>query len=337
MIPIQPIILCGGSGTRLWPISTPYMPKQFIPLGNEGSSHSTNLLEQTLSRIKTIMKQLKSQGQIVLEPLLIMHKNHGEYYTGNNVIYEEYANDTAVAVARACNYLKNNLNNDLNNIKDMIMIVFPADHYIHQVDNFCQDIVAGINQVTDNNIVLYGIKPTYNETKYGYIIPTANGIKFHEKPSSVLANQLITVGALWNSGIFAARLSIVINSLNISSMNIWDWVHTSKEGKAASFDVAVLQEHKHIYAQISNDWEWSDVGSFDSFICIPNIIKEMNNNDNVVVHSSTNVQVLNRSPGNVVIIGCQDLLIVRNGDDLLIMSNKTDNNNQLKEIASKLY
>lgn len=326
---IQPVILCGGSGTRLWPFSTPKIPKQFISLGKRGT-----LLEETIRRLSLVMD--KSVGYETFAPLLIMHHTHRLppelSMHESNVVYEEYANDTAVAVAKSVLEIQKR-HKELDN---MIMIVLPADHYIYNIDAFVKDITDGITHVTENNIVLFGIDPTGPETKYGYIIPSKPKITFREKPDATLALDLIDQNALWNSGIFAANVNVVLKSLNMSRYNIMDWIHHPRNGKAQSFDVAVLQEHDDIYAHHCDGWRWSDVGTWESFMEIPEIKNEMVDYQISNVTECTDVNVLNRSPNNIVIIGCSHLTVVANGQDLLIMSNKGDYNNQLKEIATRV-
>lgn len=216
------------------------------------------------------------------------------------------------------------------------MLVLPADHYIYNVDAFVNDIIDGITNVTQDNIVLYGIDPTSPETKYGYIIPSIDGVKFREKPNVSLALELLNQGALWNSGLFAANTDLVLKCLQNSNYNIMDWIQKPKEGKAPSFDVAVLQEYHNIYAHHCSGWRWSDVGTWDAFTEIPEIKEEMKEGSNVVMSGCNNIDILKRSPGNIVIIGCNDLLVVTNGPDTLIMPNKGDYNNQLKDIATRI-
>lgn len=343
VIKIQPVILCGGSGTRLWPISTSKIPKQFISLGTRGT-----LLEETIRRVTLIGKQcsknlysseedgvFQKKEYIICDPLLLMHQSHklpSELSMHEpNVIYEEYANDTAVAVAKAAIEIKKRYNDE-----SIIMLVLPADHYIYNVDAFVSDIIDGITNVTFDNIVLYGIDPIAPETKYGYIIPMSDGVKFREKPNSSLALELINQGALWNSGLFAANTDLVLKCLTKSNYNIMDSVSNPREGKAPSFDIAVLQEYNNIYAHHCSGWRWSDVGTWDAFTDIPEIKDEMKESSNIVMAECNDVNILKRSPGNIVIIGCSDLLVVTNGPDILIIPNKGDYNNQLKDIATRI-
>jgi len=213
-------------------------------------------------------------------------------------------------------------------------LVLPADHYIHNVEAFVRDITTGIDSVNDTNIVLYGIDPTGPETKYGYIIPAPDGIRFHEKPDSDRAMKLINDGALWNSGIFAADVDVVLESLNRT--NIFDWVENPRRGKASSFDVAVLQEHKNIFAIHCSGWKWSDVGTWESFVDIPPVKEEMDRMEKVITKNCDNISVVNKGMGNIVLIGCKDLLVVNVDGNILIMPNKGDHNNSLKEIATRL-
>jgi mannose-1-phosphate guanylyltransferase len=327
---IQPIILCGGSGTRLWPLSTSKIPKQFISLGERGT-----LLEETIRRVSLVMKKCQEYNYKTFEPILIMNHTHrlppelSKYES--NVIYEDYANDTAVAVTRAAFEIKKRHNNT-----SVIMLVLPADHYIYNIDAFVRDITDGITHITNDNIVLYGIDPIGPETKYGYIIPSSTGVKFREKPNVSLALELINQNALWNSGIFAAHTDLVLQCIISSKYNIMEWILNPHDGKAPSFDIVVLQEYPNIYAHHCPGWKWSDVGTWDAFTDIPEIKQEMNDSSNIIMSECQNINILNRSQGNVVLIGCQDLFVVVNSSDILIMSNKGDYNNHLKDIATRL-
>ena len=319
---IQPIILCGGSGTRLWPLSTSKIPKQFINLGEKGT-----LLEETIRRINILMTSFTNFD--FFDPILIMHKNHVLPFEYKNVFYEEYSNDTAIAVFNASIYIKN-----LHEDENIIIICFPADHYIDNVDFFINDVKKGIESVNDENIVLFGINPTSPESKYGYIIPTSSGLKFKEKPDKDLAIRLIKQGASWNSGIFAATNNLILSCLQKSKYNLLDWINFPREGKAPSFDVAILQEHPHLLSHLCLNWGWSDVGSWSEFIEIPEIKKNLN--ESSYLSKSNNINIVNRGSGNIVVIGCSDLTIVRNGNDILVLNNKLDYNNELKLIATNL-
>jgi len=331
---IQPVIMAGGSGVRLWPVSTVDTPKQLISLGDKGT-----LLEETVKRILMITEKCEEMNYSIYPPLFVMHESHKlpdilSIYE-DNVIYEGYANDTAVAIAKAAIEINNRYGDE-----KIIILAMPADHYIYNVDVFVKDIVDGISHVTYNNIVLYGITPSAPETKYGYIIPGDN-ITFKEKPTVDVAIELLNKNALWNSGIFAANTDVILDCIYKSPYNIINWINIPRAGKAPSFDVAVLQEYSNIYAHHCTGWRWSDIGTWDSFIDTPEIKHEMEKQKGVVMVNCSDINVLKRpknSPGKIVIIGCSDLFIVSNSDNILIMSNNsmkhTDYNSILKELLT---
>ncbi len=316
----QPIIACGGHSLRLFPLSST-TPKPFLRIGAKGT-----LLEQTLERISGIDNCLK--------PLLIMNKSHklpDELSSWESqVIYEEYANDTAVAVSKSVMAVKQKYPD-----QQIYIIVLPADHYLYNIDAFVTDINSGLTHITDDNIILYGIDPIAPETKYGYILNNDSGITFKEKPNRDYASELIRQGALWNSGIFAANVDLIYKLVSESSYNIMDWVKNPREGKAPSFDVAILQEYNNLFVHHCINWEWSDVGTWDEFINVPEIKEEMLQLSNVKMSECHNVDVLNRGSGNIILIGCNDLLVVANGSDILIMSNTKDYSADLKFLVSK--
>ena len=324
---IVPVILCGGSGTRLWPLSTNTLPKQFISINSSGST----LLEDTINRLSCFD----------CDPFLVLSRNHplpnsllASY--GNRIIYEDNSNDTAVAVLRAVLQIKRVLYGE-----EIILLVVPSDHYIGNQEYFVNDMKRGIEKVDDDNIVLFGIQPNGPETKYGYIIPNREKIIFKEKPSIDKAIEFLHQGAMWNSGIFAANIDTIITAMSRSSYNIYDWIYNPREGKAPSFDVAILQEYNNIYAYKCSNWNWSDVGTWDAFMRIPEIIQEreldLDTGKTIIadVPSSNNVKILNRSNGTVVVIGCDDITIINTGNNTLVMSNKS-NTDILKNIATLL-
>ena len=272
-------------------------PNNSFIIPNKGT-----LLEQTLDRI-TLIRNASSKYQIS-DPILIMHKSHtlpsNIIIPESNIVFEAYANDTAVAVAKAC------LEVEARYTDDVIIIVFPSDHYIYNVDNFIRDILAGIEHVTNNNIVLYGLTPNNPDPKYGYITTSETGVIFNEKPSIKLAKELLEKGALWNSGMFVGMNNLVLKCLHESKYNIMDFVINPKEGKAPSFDIAVLQEYTDIYAHPCSGWRWSDVGTWSSFLEIPEIKSEMDNS--AIVSKCENVSVLNRNGSRIVVLGCRKFI-----------------------------
>ena len=303
---IQPVVLCGGNGTRLWPVSTPDHPKQLITLG------SKTLLQRTLDRIEMIRDKTTYLFQ---DPILVSTQDHPGYRT----IKEPFTNDTAVALLRLALEVKDNV----------YFLIFPADHYIFHEEAFVHDIIQGLSKVTLDNIVLYGLSPTSPESKYGYIIPSPERIAFKEKPDKETAQQYIATGALWNSGIVLIHRKVLYESLH----HLCSWILHPHPGKGPSFDVTVLQEYPNLTLQTCQGWAWSDVGTWESFIVLPEIMDEIKDNESTVTEKCENVTVLNRSHGKVIVIGCDDLLVIRNEHDTLIVNCKMDYNSLLKSLS----
>jgi mannose-1-phosphate guanylyltransferase len=325
---IQPVILCGGFGTRLWPLSTPNIPKQFISLGTKGT-----FLDQTLQRISAI--------NICKESLLIMHEDHKvvektDNINKDNIIYEKYSNDTAVAVARVVDHLNSSETND-----ETLLLFLPADHYIGNTNNFINDILEGSQHIDNDNIVLFGLNPTNVETKYGYILSTENKLLFREKPDYDTAKKLIDQGAMWNSGIFLTKLKTLNKLFSNCKYDIQDWIINERSGKAPSFDVAILQEHDKLYCQPCDNWNWDDIGTWNSFLQLPDIKQELLCNKISQCLDCNNVSILNRTEMPVLAIGCDNISIINTPSGLLILSNKKENcdshNNILKNFSTKLY
>lgn len=310
---LQPVILCGGSGTRLWPLSTSNVPKQLIPVSNK------TFLERTIERVLLINEKCK-YVYTVQDPILVINKKQKlpENLNKYPVILEDYANDTGVAVAKAVLFIRQLY------AEDVIMLCLPADHYIFNINAFTQDLLNGVKKVDTFNIVLFGIQPSYPETGYGYIIPHEDGISFKEKPDVNTALNLIQKNALWNSGIFAANIDLLLDKFKTTE--IMDWIDNPREGKAPSFDVCVLQQHGYLTSCFCSNWGWSDVGTWNSFLKIPEITVETQN-------ISGNVTILNRANKNIVTLGCRDLIIVTHEDNILIMDKNGDYNSDLKKIA----
>lgn len=311
--------MCGGSGSRLYPLSTKNIPKQFITIGEKGT-----LLEETLRRVELIKDLYIKNNYIVYDPLLIMNKNHAlpedlKKYKFN-ILYEEYANDTAIAILRTAIYAQ--FDPDVN------LLILPADHYINHVEQFSQDIVEGTKLLTTNNIVLYGITPTSPATQYGYILDENNQITFKEKPCLEDAMALLEQHAVWNAGIFLAYAQLLYSLLT----PMMDWVTHPKPGRAVSFDVAVLQQFKNIKLSKSGDWGWSDVGSWKTLTEIKEIQQDLYH---YISDECQNVKIINKTNNKIITIGCQDLYIVAHDDNILIMSTQEDYNNNLKNIVQK--
>ena len=268
---IRPVILCGGSGTRLWPKQTKHQAKQFIDFGG------WTLIQKTLDRIKnpifdypiisTNLKYLKQVRQH-------LKKNKVKKY---KIILEPAKKNTAPAI------LASTLIKDIPN--EQPLIFFPADHLIENITSFNKSIIRNKNNLNDQNIFIFGIKPTNPSSEYGYFLTkkikkNINKVtKFIEKPNKLKAKQIIKKKGYWNSGMFFLRKDSIINNFikyQIKTYrNCLNAVNKAKlknntyylnkalfiKSVEKSFDYAILEKAKEINA-IKLDISWSDLGSW---------------------------------------------------------------------------
>ena len=268
---IRPVILCGGSGTRLWPKQTKHQAKQFIDFGG------WTLIQKTLDRIKnpifdypiisTNLKYLKQVRQH-------LKKNKVKKY---KIVLEPAKKNTAPAI------LASALIKDIPN--EQPLIFFPADHLIENITSFNKSIIRNKNNLNDQNIFIFGIKPTNPSSEYGYFLTkkikkNINKVtKFIEKPNKLKAKQVIKKKGYWNSGIFFLRKDSIINNFikyQIKTYrNCLNAVNKAKlknntyylnkalfiKSVEKSFDYAILEKAKEINA-IKLDISWSDLGSW---------------------------------------------------------------------------
>jgi mannose-1-phosphate guanylyltransferase/mannose-6-phosphate isomerase len=277
---IVPVILAGGFGTRLWPISSRQVPKQFANLvGNQ------TLFQYTLSRLNGL-------SQLSL-PIIVCNENHCDLVDkqlaniGINeaeLIFEPFGRNTAPAIAIAAFRL-------LAQNSDALMLILPADHVINNIDKFHEAILLAKNYAERNFLVCFGVEPDRPETGYGYI-EVGNEIagariynisKFKEKPNLELAKKYISTGKYyWNSGMFMFRASIYLQELKQNHPDIYvicqDIVEHSEESHnkifkidaekfnncpSISIDYAVMEKTKKALVVPFNAG-WSDLGSWRS-------------------------------------------------------------------------
>lgn len=336
------VILCGGHGTRLWPISNNNMPKQFsIDVANP------NLFTQTINRLeRDYNNYLLVTNSNYLSHVLstITTKNHSKF----DIMLEPTGRNTAPAVSCATEYI-------LQQYGDQLILVLPSDHLIKNVDAFKQAIDQVKDYVLQHNVILtFGVTPTQADTKYGYIkkshiVDNQAGIyevqSFHEKPDLHTAKEYLkTQNYLWNAGIFLFKASTYVNTLDI--VNTKMYTHTKeilnditveqnpdypniqaftlpekfKDFENTSIDYAVLEKAKNIVVK-EIDMGWSDMGSWEAIYS--HVDSDPNNN--ILIGNSYSKDINNtyiKSDGKpIVALGVQDLVVV-DTDDLILISHK---------------
>ena len=268
---IKPVIMCGGAGTRLWPQSKNSLPKQFINFGG------WTLFEKTLQRIKSstfdypIISTNLAYVNLVRKYLLKCKIKKFK------IVLEPSKKNTAPAI------LSSVLLKEIP--YDQSMIFFSADHLIEKIDRFNKSIISNKKYLNDNNIFIFGIKPTSPTSEYGYFLTkkisrNINKVdRFIEKPNILKAKKIIKKNGYWNSGMFFARKDSIVNNFKkhqpqifklctdaVNKSTIYKNVyhlnkHSFNKLKEKSFDYAILEKSKNING-IKLNIPWSDLGSW---------------------------------------------------------------------------
>lgn len=330
------VILAGGSGSRLWPLSRELYPKQLLNFCTEES-----LLQSTFKRLN---KFIPSRNIISVTNT----KHHSnvkmqlEEIDKNSIILSEpLSKNTAPAIALSIKYIIENTQ------ADETVLVVPSDLLIEQDENFIKTIEEAYQFVNDGRIVTFGIKPTYPETGFGYICSN-NGIvsNFAEKPDRLTAEKYLQDGNYyWNSGIFMFKVSTIIKEFEhtcpqisqiIRNINCSDKTISFAEFEKMpniSFDYAVMEKSQNI-AMIELKSDWKDLGSWKS---IYDVSPKDNNNNVFVGHvldkDSKNSFVYSSSK-LVATIGLEDTVIVETEDAILAC--KKDKTQDVKQIFETL-
>ena len=329
------IILCGGNGTRLWPVSRTLMPKQFVKLFGEKS-----LFQLTVERNAKVCS-----SQFIVS-------NTDQYFLAsdqlaelcelnNNYLLEPIGRNTAPAIALSCMAL---------DYEDMVLVT-PSDHLIKNEDEYHKVLKQAKKLAQDGFLVTFGIVPTFAEVGFGYIEANGTDVKaFHEKPDLETATKYLEQGNYyWNSGMFCFQAGVFLDELKKHSPSIYAtcfeaYNNASKkeliqivledmiEIPEDSIDYAVMEKSTKVKV-IPSDIGWSDVGSFDALHA--ELEKNENNNtkrDNLIDIDSTNNLVLANK--KVALIDVHDLVIVSTSDALLI--SRQGSSQKVKDVVTHL-
>lgn len=308
------ILLSGGSGKRLWPLSNDIRSKQFIKLFKKNDGNYESMLQRMYQNIKEIDKKgsitiatSKSQVSAIFNQL------------GENVgiSVEPCRRDTFPAIALASEYLK-----DVRGIGlDEVVIVCPVDPYVKREYFEALQNLAIQAEKNEANIVLMGIKPTYPSEKYGYIIPKSNTatamvLTFKEKPTVDLAKQYIEEGALWNGGVFAFKLSYIIDKAHelIDYVDYEDMLKRYESLPKISFDYAVVEKEEKIQVQRFQG-EWKDLGTWNT---LTEAMEDAVFGNGILNDKCKNVHIVNEMDIPILAMGLHDVIISASPEGILV-------------------
>jgi len=332
------VILCGGSGTRLWPVSRGSLPKQFHSLYGNNTLFQQTFLRNYKQSTHTLIVLNSELYYVALNQLSEINA------TDYTLLVEEEGRDTAAAIALAAFHVEANWGEEL-------MMVTPSDHVIKQNVNFENAVGEATVFAKENNLVVFGITPTRPESGYGYI--ERKGIneveRFVEKPEISKAKEFIKSDKFfWNSGMFMLSNILYIDELKTNALEVYETsmnvykncknslrftVEEMKKIPKISIDYAVIEKSKSL-KMVYGDFGWSDLGSFDSLYTI----NDKDENENVIkapiLLKNSNRNYFESQNRFIAALDVDDLIVVDSDDALLIT--KRGSSQGVKDIVGEL-
>ena len=308
------VLLSGGSGKRLWPLSNDIRSKQFIKIFRKEDGSYESMVQRVYRQIRKIDPEARVTVATSRAQVSALHNQLGEDV---GISIEPCRRDTFPAIALATAYL-----HDVQGVaEEEPVVVCPVDPYVSE-DYFAAIRELGVQAAKgEANLVLMGIEPTYPSEKYGYILPVSrDGISdvssFKEKPDAETAARYIAQGALWNGGVFAYRLGYVLRKAHelIDFADYEDLFERYETLTKISFDYAVVEKEEKIWVQRFAG-EWKDLGTWNT---LTEAIPEAVIGDGVVSDSCENVHVINELGIPVVCTGLQDAVVAASPDGILV-------------------
>ena len=347
MSKIVPVILAGGAGTRLWPVSRDALPKQFLPLVGERSTY-----QDTLLRV--------ADASLFAPPIVITgadfrffaRRQAEDIGIDATVVIEPMRRDSGPAVAAAAALAK-------SRDPDAVVLALAADHVILDVEEFRATCLAGLKAAEAGRIVTFGITPSAPKTSYGYIRrgkPTgSDGVyaveAFVEKPNPETAARYVAEGYLWNSGNFLFRADVLLAELAryepamvtavrravAGASNDLGFVRLEPEAFASapqkSIDYAVMEKTDRA-AVVAGNFRWSDIGSWDAIFDIAERDKSGNAIHGTVVTSDARNCVIHSVDRLTAVLGADDLVVVSTPDAVLVVPRARAQ--EVRELVAKL-
>ena len=308
------ILLSGGSGKRLWPLSNDIRSKQFIKIFKTPAGEYESMVQRVYRQIKTVDPDANVTIATSKSQVSSIHNQLGENV---GVSVEPCRRDTFPSIVLASAYL-----HYVKGVKlDEAVVVCPVDPYVS--DDYFQSLnkLCELAQNDTANLVLMGINPTYPSEKYGYILPTSKDLvskveTFKEKPDAATAQKYIDNGGIWNGGVFAYKLGYVLKRAHelIDFTDYADLFSKYESLKKISFDYAVVEHEKDI-AVLRFSGEWSDLGTWNT---LSEAMEENSVGKVCFDKSCENVHAINELGIPIVAMGLKNIVIGAGPDGILV-------------------
>lgn len=309
------ILLSGGSGKRLWPLSNEIRSKQFVKIFRADDDYES-MLQRTFRQISTIPAQISVTVSTSKTQAKILRK----YIPADldvDISAEPCRRNTFPAIALTAAYLR-----DVKKISaDDSIVICPVDPYVDD-DFFAHfKILSDLAQNSSANLILLGINPTYPSEKYGYIIPASKDkvsdvVEFKEKPNLATAEKYIQLGGLWNGGVFACKISYVLEkSREILKTDSYDELLKNYSSLPdISFDYAVVEREKNIKV-VRYVGEWKDVGTWNT---LTDVMTEKSIGNVYFDNTCQNSHVVNEMDTPIIAMGLKDIVVAASPDGILV-------------------
>lgn len=308
------VLLSGGSGKRLWPLSNDIRSKQFIKIFKTPEGDYESMVQRVYSQIRKVDADATVTIATSKTQVSAIHNQLGEDV---GISIEPCRRDTFPAIALATAYL-----HDVQGIpEEESVVVCPVDPYVNEDYFAALKELGRLAQTGDANLVLMGIEPTYPSEKYGYIIPADKGqvsrvSTFKEKPDVKTAEAYIQKGALWNGGVFAYKLSYVLNKAHelLDFTDYQDLFGKYETLEKISFDYAVVEKENNIQV-MRFAGEWKDLGTWNT---LTEAMEEASIGEAILNDQCENVHVINELDVPVLCMGLKDVVVSASPEGILV-------------------
>lgn len=308
------ILLSGGSGQRLWPLSNSIRSKQFIKLFKNASGEYESMVQRVYHQIKAVDKEAQIMVATSKSQVSAIKNQLGEQVS---ICMEPCRRDTFPAIALAVS----NLFYEKQVGSEEAVVICPVDPYVEHTYYEAVNKLGELAAAGDANITLMGIEPSYPSEKYGYIIPKTNETiskvnAFKEKPTVEAAREYLTMGALWNAGVFALKVGYLMEIAHkmLDFTDYQDLLGSYTKLPKISFDYAVVEKENNIQV-MRYSGAWKDVGTWNM---MAEVMADRTKGNVTLDDTCNNTNVVNELDIPILCMGCKDMVIAASSDGILV-------------------